>query len=77
MLFRENNINSADIADYSPVPKDGETRPRLGVDRQIIDRRRRNTLEERLITGCFYYASQRYGGRAVPGEGRGLKDLDG
>ena len=51
MLFRVGEINPADIADCFPVPKDGEPHPRPGVDRQIIDRRRRNNREERLITG--------------------------
>jgi hypothetical protein len=50
-LFRKCDIDERDISDCFPVLKEGHGHPDPGVDRQIIDRRRRNQREERLITG--------------------------
>ena len=51
VLFKEDEINSLDLADCFPVPKDGLPFPLDGTDRQILDRRRRNGREERVISG--------------------------
>ena len=50
-LVRREEVDSRDIADVFPVAKSGEPHPGVGVDRQIIDRRRRNARERRVITG--------------------------
>ena len=41
VLFKEDEINSLDIADCFPLPKDGLPFPLPGTDRQILDRQRR------------------------------------
>ena len=51
MLYRQSEIDTRDIADCFPVLKEGGNFPAPGIDRQIIDRRRRNMRERRLITG--------------------------
>ena len=50
-LFRRADIDPRDIADCFPVLKEGTGFPGDGIDRQIIDRRRRNAREKRLQTG--------------------------
>ena len=50
VLFKADEIDSLDIADCFPVPKDGLPYPLPGTDRQILDRRRRNGREERVIS---------------------------
>ena len=50
-LMRAADIDERDIADIFPVAKSGEAFPGPGVDRQIIDRRRRNARERRVVTG--------------------------
>ena len=51
VLFKADEIDSLDIADCFPVPKDGLPYPLPGTDRQILDPRRRNGREERVISG--------------------------
>ena len=51
VLFKSDEVNPLDIADCFPVPKDGLPFPLPGTDRQILDRRRRNGREERVVTG--------------------------
>ena len=51
VLFKADEIDPLDLADCFPVPKDGLPFPLPGTDRQILDRRRRNGREERVISG--------------------------
>ena len=50
-LVKATEIDERDLADVFPVIKSGLPHPRPGIDRQIIDRRRRNARERRVVTG--------------------------
>ena len=53
-LVLASDIDERDIADLFPVLKSGRPWPEEGVDRQIIDRRRRNARERRCVTGSRF-----------------------
>ena len=50
-LVKVSEVDERDVGDVFPVPKSGAPFPADGVDRQIIDRRRRNAREVRVISG--------------------------
>ena len=49
-VVRADEVDDRDVADIFPVLKSGGPWPEPGVDRQILDRRRRNARERRCIT---------------------------
>ncbi len=51
VLLRTSCIDPRDIADCFPVLKSGAPFPQAGIDRRILDRRRRNARERRIISG--------------------------
>ena len=51
VLLPASAVDSRDIADCFPVLKSGSPFPSAGVDRQILDRRRRNARERRIVSG--------------------------
>ena len=53
-LVRADEVDERDVADIFPVLKSGRAWPQPGIDRQIIDRRRRNARERRCITGSRF-----------------------
>ena len=54
VLLPASSIDSRDIADCFPVLKSGGQFPEEGVDRQILDRRRRNARERRIVSGSRF-----------------------
>ena len=47
-------VDPSDAAEVWPVVKPGLPFPAPGVDRQILDRRRRNAKERRVVTGSRF-----------------------
>ena len=50
-LVKIGEVDERDVGDVFPVPKSGDAWPDDGIDRQIIDRRRRNSRERRIVSG--------------------------
>ena len=54
VLLPTASIDARDIADCFPVLKTGGPFPAEGVDHQILDRRRRNARERRIVSGSRF-----------------------
>ena len=50
-LVKFGKVDERDVGDVFPVPKSGSAWLEDGVDRQIIDRRLRNSRERRIVSG--------------------------
>ena len=72
VLFKEDEVNPLDVADCFPVLKEGEAFPGEGIDRQILDRRRRNAREERVVSGSKMMPHSVMVSEIFLGEGEGL-----